>query len=171
MSEDIELEEGTAEGTEDDSTKGSKPNEDVLNYQKRKALKERDEARAEAKRLQEELNKRVPQEPKEEVKEKSADKVNALEMKLTQVEFVQNHPEFSKEASKEILDYSSRLGINPEEALASPVIQAFVKEAEEKARIEVASPTFNRSAKFKSEKPVSEMTDKEHEEWARKMLG
>ncbi len=171
MSEDTELEEVTTEGEEEATTEGAKISEKTLEFQKRKALKERDDARAENLRLQGELSKLGSEKPKQEATEKSADKVGVLEMKLTQVEFVQNHPEFSKEASKEILDYSSKLGINPEEALSSPVLQAYIEKAEEKARIEMASPTSNRSAKFKSEKPVSEMSNKEHEEWARKMLG
>lgn len=55
------------------------------------------------------------------------------------LEFRQDHPELSKEAVKEVLDYAGAKKISPEEALKKPVIQQYIKSLDDADDVEDAS--------------------------------
>ncbi len=74
----------------------------------------------------------VPAKPKDGDDKKSIDPTIALE-------FRQDHPELSKEVAKEIVEHAKAYGITPEEALAKPVMQSYVKSTQKKEDIEDAS--------------------------------
>ena len=74
----------------------------------------------------------VPAKPKDGEDKKGLDPTIALE-------FRQDHPELSKEVAKEICEHAKAYGITPEEALAKPVMQSYVKSTQKKDDIEDAS--------------------------------
>jgi hypothetical protein len=80
------------------------------------------------------------------------------------LEFRQDHPELSKEAAKEVLDYAGAKKISPEEALKKPVIQQYIKSLNDKEDIEGAQiPPKNKGASGAEKKDWSTASQAEIE--------
>lgn len=56
------------------------------------------------------------------------------------VEFRQDHPELPREVALEVIAHAKAYGITPEEALAKPVIQSYIKSTQKQEDVDEGSP-------------------------------
>lgn len=105
-----------------------------------------------------------PPKPSEEAgKEKKGETEGQVDP-FVALEFRQDHPELSKDAVKEVLDYAGVKKITPEEALKKPVIQQFIKSLQTEEDVEDASiAPGNRGSSGAEKKDWSNASQKEIE--------
>lgn len=90
------------------------------------------------------------------------------------LEFRQDHPELSKEVAKEVVAHAKAYNITPEEALAKPFMQAYIKSLNKEEDIDEASPASKNRGGAGSgieKKDWSNASQAEIEEQRRKMMG
>ena len=136
--------------------------------QKRKALEQRDEARTKIVELEAKLaeGSKAENKPTTNV-DKSAD--DGLRSELETIKFTVANKELDANNVAEIVDYAKGKGSSLQEALKSPVIQAYLKADQEQKSLNEASPDGSRSPKTKQEKVPTTLD--EHEKWAREKMG
>lgn len=124
------------------------------------AQKELEELKAKDVKVGEPEEKSVPKQP-------STD--DAWKKKI---EFAIAHPELGAEAVQEVLDHANVKGISPDEAMESPVLKPYLDSVKQEKAVQSASPSQSgRSPKAQPVKPVEEMSEEEHKEYFKKMLG
>lgn len=89
--------------------------------------------------LTEKLKPAPAEAPKKKDEEKKDEKKDSGVDRTTALEFGQDHPEFSKDLRKEIIEYAGALGIHPEKALEKSVVKQMIAAAERKEDVDEAS--------------------------------
>jgi len=151
-----------------EDTTENQPSMETLTVQKKKALEQRDEARAKVT----ELEAKLAEGSKENKSAQTNDTMDDnLSKRVDKLAFAQSNPNLSPAVIEEIADFAYGLGITIEEATQKRAIQSLIKDELEQKSLNDASPDGSRSPKTKTEKPTSEMTRDEHKAWAIKNFG
>jgi len=157
--QDLELEEDKT-STEETQENENELDPKTLLFQKKKAIKQRNEAREKLVKAEEELVKKSDN--KEETDSKKQGEPTETDKRLSKIEFAQMHPTIDSKVLTEILEVAEAKGIKPEEALELPMIKTYIKSIEDENELADATPKSNRSPKIKPEKPIKDMTREEH---------
>ena len=131
----------------------------TLLIQKKKMREQRDTERVEVARLKDELAlSKSDDSPAPKTKETPTE----VDKRLSKIEFAQMHPTIDSKVLTEVLEVAEAKGIKPEEALELPMIKTYLKSIVDEQELADATPNSNRSPKIKPDKPIGEMTRKEH---------
>jgi len=157
-SQELELEEDKTSIEETQENENELDTKTLL-IQKKKMREQRDSAREELDKLK---GERTLSKDADLPTSKSKETPTEVNKRLLKIEFAQMHPSIDSKVLTEVLEVAEAKGISPEEALELPMAKAYLKSIEDEKEIADATPNSNRSPKFKSDKPVGEMTREEH---------
>jgi len=131
----------------------------TLMFQKKHFKEQRDKLQGEVDKLKGELEVSKSDDlPATKTKETPTE----VDKRLSKIEFAQMHPTIDSKVLTEVLEVAEAKGIKPEEALELPMIKTYLKSIVDEQELADATPNSNRSPKIKPDKPIGEMTRKEH---------
>lgn len=138
----------------------------------KKETEEKEVLIKELKELKEEVASKEKETTTQTTTETPNKDVDSLKEKIAKIEFTQKHPEIDAGDIEDVFQLAAMTSKTPEEVLEGNemVKNHLAKKASDK-KVANATPEGTRSGGVPHDKPISEMSEAEHKEWAEKVMG